>query len=71
MKSRQPNSAVCEITLIVTLSSLIVFAALATIIQMDNDLIASESVTLMADLPQPQTHSISITANASALAKSE
>jgi hypothetical protein len=64
MKSHQPNSAVCEIPLMVTLSSLIVFAALATIIQMDNDLIASESVTQMADLPQPQTHSDSITANA-------
>jgi hypothetical protein len=64
MTSSRPDKIISEIALAVTLSSLIIVAALATIIQMDNDLIASESATQVADLPHPQTHSDSITANA-------
>jgi hypothetical protein len=71
MTSSRPDKIISEIALAVTLSSLIIFAALATIIQMDNDLIASESGTQVADLPHLQTHSHSITANASAFARSE
>jgi hypothetical protein len=69
MTSSRPDKIIWEIALAVTLSSLIIVAALATIIQMDNDLIASEAATQVADLPHPQTHSDSITANAPASAK--
>lgn len=44
-KSCQSDSIVLEITLVATLSSLIVFGALATIIKMDDDLIVAESVS--------------------------
>jgi hypothetical protein len=64
VKSCQSDRTVLEITVAVTVATFIVFGALATITQMDNDLIASESLTQAADLPQPQTHIHSLTANA-------
>ena len=53
-RSCRSDSVILEITLVVTLSSLIVFGALATIIKIDDDLIAVESTTQSATLPRPQ-----------------
>jgi hypothetical protein len=50
-RSCRSDSVIWEITLVVTLSSLIVFGTLATIIKMDDDLIAVESTTQSATLP--------------------
>lgn len=49
-KSCQSDSIVLEITLVATLSSLIVFGALAIIIKMDDDLIIAEFVSQPARL---------------------
>ena len=43
MKSKQPGSIVVEIAMVLTLSSLIVFGTLVTTIQMDTEMIATES----------------------------
>ena len=45
MKLAQPWSTWLEITIIVTVSYLIIFGALATIIQMHQEMLAAESVT--------------------------
>ena len=53
-KTYRTENILFEITLVVTLAGLIVFGALATIIKMDGDLIAVESATKPANLPQPE-----------------
>jgi hypothetical protein len=64
--SCQSGRMVLEIAAVATLASFIVFGALATIVQMDNDLIASESngQAVYLSRPEIQSHSIILTADA-------
>jgi hypothetical protein len=49
MKTLRPDTFLLPIAVFVTLSTTLVSATLATIIQMDKDLIAAESGTQLAD----------------------
>ena len=60
MKSCRPERPLFDITLVVTLSSLIVVATLATIIEMDNEMITAESAAEVTNSARSQhtNHSI-------------
>lgn len=57
MRVARPDNVVLDITVFTTLFTLIVTGTLATILQMDKDMIAAESITQLADSPcQSQSH---------------
>jgi len=60
MKPSRPDSILLEITLVVTLSSLIVFGTLSTVIQIDNEMLASESSAELGTPPQSEHYSPSV-----------
>jgi len=65
MKSCRPERPPSDITVVVTLSSLIVFATLATIIEMHKEMITAESAVEVTNSArsQPTNHSIFSPAN--------
>jgi hypothetical protein len=48
------------ITVVVTLSGLIIFGTLATVIQIDNEMLAFESIAELGNPPQPEHYSPSV-----------
>jgi hypothetical protein len=48
MKMNRPNNPVLDIALFLAISTLIISGTLATIIQMQNDMLAAESVTQLS-----------------------
>lgn len=54
MKPSRPDSTLLEVTAAVTLSSLIIFGTLATVIQIDHEMLASESIAQLRNPAQSE-----------------
>lgn len=63
MKAHRSNYAALDVTVLIALATLIIFATLATIFQMQQDMLAAESATQSVSAYQPpnSTPAISMT----------
>jgi hypothetical protein len=60
MKPNLPGSTLLRITAVVTLSSLIIFGTLTTVIQIDHEMLAAESIAQLGDPTQKEHYSHSV-----------
>jgi len=60
MKPSRPDSTLLEITAVVTLSGLIIFSTLATVIQIDHEMLAAESIARLRNPTQSEHYSPSV-----------